>query len=250
MALRRAAIQAARKLARACSTAGFSAPSVASIAACAAAACAFAASSPARACATPSRRCCTISGDSAWAASSGRWRLRSASSLSSSSLRAVTWASALLAELVCWRTPRTACASALRACARRTWASVGSSLTSTWPASTRWVSSVVAIPADDTQRVEAGQDRDHRAGHLRRDRHLVAAYVGVVGLLAVREHEQPEQQPDERDQDEHPGHDQQRTAALARVLGGQAAVVVGRLVGFSGAHGWRLRQGKGRRKRW
>ncbi len=75
-------------------------------------------------------------------------------------------------------------------------ASAGSSRTSTWPALTSCVSSA--------------SDGDDGAGHLRRDHDLVAGDVGVVGPFALRQHEVPEQHPDQADPDEcerDQGHD-------------------------------------------
>jgi hypothetical protein len=83
----------------------------------------------------------TSSGAIALSASSGWRRARSACARDSSSLRAATAASYCDAISVCWRTWRTALANALFAFASARSASVGSSFTSTWPASTRCVSS-------------------------------------------------------------------------------------------------------------
>ncbi len=35
------------------------------------------------------------------------------------------------------------------------------------------------------------EHRDHRAGDLRRDHHSVAVHIGIVGLLALRQHQDP-----------------------------------------------------------
>jgi hypothetical protein len=68
-----------------------------------------------------------------------------------------------------------------------------------------------------------GEDGRHRAGHPRIDADLVAADIGVIGGLALREH----QQPGQAGQREHGGDDQQQALAAAIAGAGSAGGGVG-----------------------
>ncbi len=109
-----------------------------------------------------------------------------------------------------------------------------------------------SLPGTDVLRV-VGKDRDHRTGYLRRDRHLIAANVRVVGGDPRGEHKNLQQHPDRAAEHKDRKHDEQRATAFARVLGGQSAVM--RLLGcgfvrrggISAAHARHFQQ-KGRER--
>ena len=42
-----------------------------------------------------------------------------------------------------------------------------------------------------------GKHRDHGAGNLRGDHHLVAVHIGIIGAFALRQHQHPVRRPDQ-----------------------------------------------------
>ena len=60
-----------------------------------------------------------------------------------------------------------------------------------------------------------GEHRDDRARNLRRNHHLVAVDVGIVGALALRQHQQPVKRPQHADEDEDRRDEQQNPAPFA-----------------------------------